>query len=65
MFFFLFLRKLFIVGCTFYKSHMIATLCMFFLRSSFQIFRYLDTVFLKVAIITIEQFNIGFCLVNC
>ena len=33
---------LFIVGCTFYKSHMIATLCMFFevFLSSFQVFRH-------------------------
>ena len=30
--------------------------------SDFQVFRH---CFLKVAIITIEQFNIGFCLVNC
>ena len=51
--FFSFFVYLFIVVCSFYKSHMIATLCMFFeaFFSGFQVFRH---CLLKVAIITIE-----------
>ena len=65
VFFFSVFVYLFVVGCKFYKSHMIATLCTFFevFLSSFQVFRHCFSF--KVAIITIEYFNIGFCIVNC